>query len=137
MKEQLKQLYPHMPEVDVERAVKSALKRNGLIETEGLSHSALYWTAAAVARHCHTDYDARLKRGEDKQSARVATRDQVRAKLREWGGPDCSTPDSPTRRVSWDKIDWSLPLEDIAEQQGTTVAVAEAHRTRRTKLTII
>lgn len=43
------------------------------------------------ARHCYTDYDKLCPPGADdatKQSAREATRPAVRAKLREWGGPE-------------------------------------------------
>jgi hypothetical protein len=84
----LAQLYPLMPE-----AAKLSCAQRGRSRVDPDDPRSVYIAAAATARHLYTDYNARVPRDADeatKQAAREATRPLVRAKLREWGGPDRS-----------------------------------------------
>lgn len=85
MREALQRLYPRMPKEELLACAQRHARK-----TDIASPRELYLAAAATARHRHTDYE-RLVAGADeagRQAARDATRPAIRAKLREWGGPD-------------------------------------------------
>lgn len=51
-----------------------------------LPASISVWQAiTSHARHAHTDYDALLKEGYDRESARHFVREDINEKLAEWG----------------------------------------------------
>lgn len=82
----LKKLYPNMPDAD---ALTAAQRHQSRANPED-KHD-IYVAACGVARHNYTDYDKLCPPGAHdatKQNARAATRPAVRAKLREWGGPE-------------------------------------------------
>ena len=81
----LQKLYPKMPPADVLTGAQRHARH------AAPDKHALYVAACAVARHCYTEYETLCPKEATeaaKEHARIITRPAVRAKLREWAGPD-------------------------------------------------
>jgi hypothetical protein len=74
-------LFPLAPFADAEPIRERALRR----EMDGLPPEAAVWLCAiAHLRHEHTDYDALLTDGYDRDSARFFVLDEINAVLTQW-----------------------------------------------------
>jgi hypothetical protein len=70
---------PHEFGAVVDHALDSAGLKTASPET------AAWLSLVAYARHTFTDYDALLKQGYDRDSARFFVADEMQAVLKEWG----------------------------------------------------
>jgi hypothetical protein len=78
----LRIIAPLIPYADSEPVLERAAK----LTRADLSIGAALWLAiVAHVRHCHTDYDALLAEGYDRDAARHFVVEQTEAVLRTWG----------------------------------------------------
>ncbi|NJO53676.1 MAG: DUF2293 domain-containing protein [Bacteroidales bacterium] len=79
----IRDLVPHVPLADAEPIFRQALSAPAL---RGLPPSIAVWLAATTyVRHCHTDYDALLAEGYDRDAARYFVVDRMNEILTHWG----------------------------------------------------
>lgn len=82
MRKQLRQLAPRIPYADSEPVIDAALAGH----LRHLPPSIALWQAlSAHVRHAHTDYDALLEEGYDRDAARFFVVDDMNAVLTDWG----------------------------------------------------
>ena len=75
-------LVPHAPMADVAAIFENAI---GKRLRHMAPHDAVTLSAIARARHAHTDYDAMLADGQDRDVARYLTLEDARDALDDWG----------------------------------------------------
>jgi hypothetical protein len=82
LRKALRILAPLIPYADSEPVLERATK----LTRADLSIGAALWLAiVAHVRHCHTDYDALLAEGYDRDAARHFVVEDTEAVLRKWG----------------------------------------------------
>ncbi len=91
MKAKLMEMFPGCPPNEAESIARhTSVRGSGRVGRSeagrSLSEEALRFAAVAYIRHRHTNYDALLMRGRDRQSARHEVRDRIEAVLERWGG---------------------------------------------------
>lgn len=82
VRDALRTLVPHAPFADASAIYDNAI---GKRLRHMAPHDAVILSAIARARHAHTDYDAMLRAGEDRDVARFLTLDDARDALEAWG----------------------------------------------------
>lgn len=82
---------PRAPFIDAEAIRAAAAARH----MRSLSPGAALWLAAiAHIRHAHTDYDALMDEGYDRDAARFFVLDEINAVLDRWGSTRRLEPDA-------------------------------------------
>lgn len=80
--------FPQMPSNEKEAVLRHGFKKHsgrvGRTNSIPLSRKVLLAVAAHI-RHRHTEYDALLNQGNDRDSARNSTKKKVEKRLRKWG----------------------------------------------------
>lgn len=76
-------LAPRIARKDAEAVVDHALWSKGL--RHGSPQAAAWLSLVAYVRHSFTEYDALLRDGYDRESARHFTTEQINAVLADWG----------------------------------------------------
>lgn len=95
----LRRLAPMMPLTDAE-PIKALVNRPHM---RGLPADRAVWLAAIThIRHVHTDYDALLDEGYDRDSARFFVLDQINHILRQWQATRLLEPDDDSALLMGD-----------------------------------
>jgi hypothetical protein len=85
---EVEKLFPRMPQSEKETVLRHGFKKHsgrvGRTSSLPLSRKALLAVIAHV-RHRHTEYDALLDRGTNRDDARKSTREHIERLLRKWG----------------------------------------------------
>jgi len=79
----LRRLAPQIPAHEFGAVLDHARDSSGLRVAS--AETAAWLSLVAYARHAFTDYDALLREGYDRDSARHFVADEIDAVLREWG----------------------------------------------------
>lgn len=90
MRKALRSLAPRMPMADAEAILEAALAGH----LRHLPPSIALWQATTSRiRHAHTDYDALLDEGYDRDAARFFVLDHMNQVLEDWGSAKRLDPD--------------------------------------------
>lgn len=85
---EIEQQFPKMPQSEKETVLRHGFKKHsgrvGRTNSIPLSRKVLLAVVAHV-RHRHTEYDALLDQGLDREDARDSTREDIERLLRKWG----------------------------------------------------
>jgi hypothetical protein len=93
LRKALRDLVPLVPLADAEPIYRRALSAPAL---RGLPPTIAVWLAATShIRHCHTDYDALLADGYDRDAARYFVVDMTNEILTAWGATRLVDADDP------------------------------------------
>ena len=82
IRDALRRLVPDAPYADASAIYEQAIRRH---LRHMAPHDAVILAATAVARHDHTDYDALLAEGQDRDAARFLSADDTDDALERWG----------------------------------------------------
>jgi len=105
---------PRAPFLDAEAIREAARARH----MRSLSPESAVWLATvAHIRHAHTDYDALMDEGYDRDAARFFVLDDINAVLDRWGATRHLDPDS-TDEATLPDADEERPLVDGSADDG-------------------
>ena len=82
IRDAMRRLVPDAPYADASRIFEDAIRRH---LRHMAPHDAVILTATGVARHEHTEYDALLAEGQDRDAARFLVADDTDDVLERWG----------------------------------------------------